>query len=203
MKKRSAKSAKPAGTPCSTCRKIVPSYDSVNVGSIEGGYRNLCFRCFNTEVAQADGLERFEHLDFEPVRVLDCQGCPHDFHFRTRLFGPGVAIDAFELRDGDPAGYQFQIIGDPEGDLLALLGRLVEKIRRALAVKHLEQGPLGLRVAGDVVRGRITWDDEQMGRVPLVVVDGRELTWDDFGQMLMTFEGWQFKLEIADKSDET
>ena len=31
---------------------------------------------------------------------------------------------------------------------------------------------------------------------------GREISWDDFGRMLMTFEGWQFKLEIGDPSDE-
>jgi hypothetical protein len=38
--------------------------------------------------------------------------------------------------------------------------------------------------------------------VPLIVVDGREITWDQFGRMLMTFEGWQFKLEIRDLSEE-
>jgi hypothetical protein len=38
--------------------------------------------------------------------------------------------------------------------------------------------------------------------VPLVVVDGREITWEEFGRMLMTFEGWQFKLEIRDISEE-
>lgn len=42
------------------------------------------------------------------------------------------------------------------------------------------------------------WD----GRVPLMVVDGREISWERFGQMLMSHEGWQFKLEISDPSDE-
>jgi hypothetical protein len=40
------------------------------------------------------------------------------------------------------------------------------------------------------------------GRVPLLVIDGREITWEEFGRMLMTFEGWQFKLEIRDMSEE-
>src|SRR5437667_3090434 len=40
----------------------------------------------------------------------------HEFHFRTHLFGDGVALNAFELRNGSPAGYQFQIIGEPQGD---------------------------------------------------------------------------------------
>jgi hypothetical protein len=48
----------------------------------------------------------------------------------------------------------------------------------------------------------IEWDDAHDGRVPLVVVDGREITWEEFGRMLMAFEGWQFKLEIRDMSEE-
>ncbi len=48
-----------------------------------------------------------------------------------------VVMDAFELRDGDPSGYQCAITSDPEDDLLGLLGRLVGKLRRMLSVKHL------------------------------------------------------------------
>ena len=52
------------------------------------------------------------------------------------------------------------------------------------------------------MRGRIEGDYSGAERAPVVVVDGREISWDDFGQMLMTFEGWQFKLEIRDISEE-
>jgi len=193
---------KTEGTRCSNCRRIVPNYDIINLGSIESGYRILCGQCFNAESANLGGLNKFEHLNFEPFRIVDREGQAHEFHFRTRLFLPGVALNAFELRDGEPAGYQFQIIGDPEEDLLALLGRLVEKIRRALSIRHLMQGSLGLQVADKVVRGRIEWDQNGDGRVPLLVIDGREISWDHFGHMLMTFEGWQFKLEILDNSEE-
>jgi hypothetical protein len=34
------------------------------------------------------------------------------------------------------------------------------------------------------------------------VIDGHEITWEQFGRMLMSFEGWQFKLEIHDRSKE-
>lgn len=190
-------------TRCDGCSQITPSYDIVNYGSIEQGYRHLCSRCFNTEVAKTAGLEGFEHAKFEPVGLNDCMGQLHEFHFRTHLFGTGVALDAFELRDGDPGGYYFQIIGNPEDDLLVLLGRLVEKMRRALSVRHLMDGEHGLQIADPgVVRGRIEWDDAHDGRLPLLVIDGREIDWDEFGRMLMSFEGSQFKLNIADKSEE-
>jgi hypothetical protein len=149
---------------------------------MEHGYRRLCNRCFNIEMAKAAGLPGFEYAKFEPVRLTDCSGEHHDFHFRTHLFPTGVAIDAFELRNGEPAGYLFQIIGEPEIDLLVLLGRLVEKMRRALSVKHLKDGDFGIQIAdGGVVRGRIEWDDAHDGQLPLLVIDGREIDWNQRG----------------------
>lgn len=202
MRRRRAKRAEPETTLCSTCHGEVPVYDSVNFGTAEKGYRQLCWRCFNTEVAAADGLEHFQHHNFQPIRLTDCEGHTHEFRFRTRLFGTGVSIDAFELRAGQPAGYQYQIIGDPNEDLFPLFGRLVEKIRRGLGIKHLKQEALGLHFNGQCVRGRILWDDRVDGRLPLVLIDGREISWEAFGRMWMTFEGWQFRLQILDPSDE-
>jgi len=61
----------------------------------------------------------------------------------------------------------------------------------------------GLQIADDgVVRARIEWDDTQDGRLRPLVIDGREIDWDQLGRMLMSDEGWQFKLTLADKSDE-
>jgi len=188
---------------CDGCGQPTASYEIVHYGSIERGYRQLCSQCFNTEVAKAAGLEGFEHARFEPVGLADCTGEVHEFHFRTHLFGPGVVLEAFELRDGRPAGYQFKIIGNPTDDLFVLLGRLIEKMRRALSIKHLSDGQLGLQIADHrVVRARIDCDVAQDGRVPLLIIDGREITWEEFGCMLMSFEGWQFKLQVADQSEE-
>lgn len=157
----------------------------------------------NTEVAKSDGLDKFEHLRFDPVELADCTGKAHLFHFRTRLFGPGIALDAFELRDGNPGGYQFQLISEPEDDLPALLGRLIDKIRRALSTVHIGDGEFGLQITDHrMVRDLIGWDEAQDGRVPLLLIDGREIRWDELGRMLMSYEGWQFKLEIRDKSEE-
>ena len=148
------------------------------------------------------GLEHFENIHFDELVMTDCAGQAHTFHFRTRLLGTMVALDAFELQRGEPAGYQFQILGEPEGDLLSLLGRLVERMRRTLSVKHLAESSHGLQIAGKTVRARIAYDATSDERMPLVVIDGREVSWEEFGQMLMTFEGWQFRMEIADRSEE-
>ena len=146
---------------CNSCNHLTRSYDVVNYGSIEQGYRQLCSQCFNAEMAQLHGLEGFENLEVDPVVFADCTGELHEFHFRTHLFGTGVALDAFEFQGGSSAGYQFQIIGDPDGDILVLLGKLIEKIRRALSIKHLTDSERGLQIADrQVVQGRIGWDDD-------------------------------------------
>ena len=187
---------------CEECGEITPSYDFVSYGSMDRGYRQLCGRCFNAEVAKLNGLEDFENFRLNPIGLTDCAGETHQFHFQTRLLESIVALNAFELREGNPAGYRFQIIGDPEDDLFGLLGRLIQKMRRMLSIKHLADDANGFHIADQTVRGLIEWDDSQDGRVPLIVVDGREISWEEFGRMLMTFEGWQFKLGIFDRSDE-
>ena len=188
---------------CDACRQPTPAHDVVNYGSMEGGYRQLCGRCFNEAAASRLGLQGFEHVDFEPVCMVDARGVKHEFQFRSWLCGTGLAIDAFELRDGSPAGYRFQVIGEPDDDPLELLGKLIGKMRRALALTHLEDTDLGPQVNdGLVLLGTVDSDPEEDHGVPMVVVDGSELSWDELGRMVATFEGWQFKLEFRDRSDE-
>jgi hypothetical protein len=92
--------------------------------------------------------------------------------------------------------------GEPDDDLLSLLGRLIERMRRRLAKRDLDETPLGLQIAGQSVRGRIEWDDATYGVLPLVVIDGQEVSWEQFGKMLMSYEGWQFRMEILDRGEE-
>jgi len=82
------------------------------------------------------------------------------------------------------------------------MARLVERMRRALALRHLADDGPHLSIADMVVRGRVSCDPESEDRIPVLVIDGREVSWAQFGQVLMAFEGWQFKLEIKDPSEE-
>ena len=190
-------------TRCVTCRATTPSYQLVSVGSIEHGYRDLCCFCHNAEVAKRYGLDQFDNRRFEPLQLSDARGQMHEFHFSPHLFMPGIALSAIEIRDGQPAGYSFQVIGDPRDDSLILLARLIEKMKRALALKHLETDKhSGLGIADMTVRARIESDADEAPRLPMLIIDGQEITWAQFGQMLMSFEGFQFKLQIRDLSAE-
>jgi len=182
------------------CGSRVPVYDGVLLTT--GGLQRFhCNRCYNRVLSDMCEMD-FDHPDFQPVTLTDANGETHEFHFTTRLLPIAISIEALEIRDGNPAGYEFQVMGPLETDVLSLFGQLFERIRKALSVKHLEMTGHGLHIAdGDVVRGRITWDDESEGRVPLLVIDGKSITWEQFGRMLMTYEGWNFKLEIFDRSE--
>jgi len=49
---------------------------------------------------------------------------------------------------------------------------------------------------GDVVRCVVTCDDRGQA---LVDIDGREFTMEEFGKMLLTFEGWGMRLTFVDE----
>lgn len=190
-------------TLCAACRQPAPDHTIVSYGSMETGYRELCSRCFNEAIASRLGLVGFEHVEFEPVRMIDARGVDHEFQFRTRLFGAGMAIDALEFREGEQRGYEFSVIGQADDDALALLGKLIAKMRRALAHNHLLDTDHGTYVSdGLILRGMISSDPDVGERSPLLVIDGREVSWDEFGRMVEAFEGWQFRMEFVDRSDE-
>ena len=46
------------------------------------------------------------------------------------------------------------------------------------------------------MRGRITSDPDGEDDLPVIVVDGQPLGWDELGRMLMTYEGLQIRLEL-------
>lgn len=187
---------------CDSCGTEVPTYEGVYL-SDERRNRFLCSRCYNESVSEAMGLN-FDHLSFHPITLADKEDENHTFHFQTRLFGDRVLIQALEIKDGEPKGYEFSVHGDAEDDLFGLFGKLVERMRRGLERRHIEPSYLTpYRITDeDIVRGRITWDDDAGGEVPCLVIDGKELSWHEFGRMLMSYEGFHFKLEIFEGSQE-
>jgi hypothetical protein len=60
----------------------------------------------------------------------------------------------------------------------------------------------GVQITDMMVCGRFERDLSQDAYMPSVVVDGQEISWEKFGRMISSYEGWQFKLEILERSDE-
>lgn len=192
--------------PCERCGKLAPGRELTHFTTVAGTLL-LCTQCFNADVAQRAGIRDFDNHPLDPISITAADGVIHEFHLQTRLLGAMVTLEAYEIKDGEPSGYQFQLIGEPGEDRFVQLGRLVERIRSTLATNYLEDGKYGLQIKDMEVKGTIEADlsdeaDVFGPRLPRLVIDGRDVSWDEFGEMLMTFEGFQFKLEIVDKSEE-
>ncbi len=191
---------------CEFCGEYVPRYNTIYVAP-EKEYLCSCLTCFNKRMAEYSGTD-FDHADFEPIILKDTEGVEHEFHFTIRHLGDRVGIDSFEIKDGHRGGYEFSLIGDIDKEIFDLFGKLFERMRRGLNRNHLEwDGTTNSWQISkdDVVRAKISSDlesDEDYGHPPLIVIDGKEIRWDEFGRMLMTYEGFHFKLEIFDRSEE-
>ncbi|SAL87912.1 hypothetical protein AWB68_08586 [Caballeronia choica] len=187
---------------CDRCSATGPAHDFISAGS-NGTWRVLCSRCFNSEMARFADVHNFQHPSFTPLHLRDADGNDHKFHFRSLLLGDQLSLEAFELAGHDEfAGYRFQVLGEAGSEPFALLGRLIRKMKRAVVTKHLRTDSGSLQVAETTLRGRIEGNGNENGNRPCVVIDGRRVEWNDFGAMLLAFEGWQFRLEMFDPSDE-
>jgi hypothetical protein len=168
--------------------------------SLDDAQRPLCHRCKCLEPglslpASPTTLSRRPTL--APMCLTDIQGRIRTFHFVVSHFDIAKVLYAHEPDQIWPSGYQFQIIGTSADDEFTLLARLLPSMRRMLSQQHIEDEGNGYQFTDDVVRGRIEWDPIAASNAPMMVVDGVALPWEQFGRMLMAFEGAQFRLQMG------
>jgi hypothetical protein len=201
MSEKSKRDADVRTERCDECGRTSPAYGFTSLIS-EGGKpaRNLCPECYNHDYTKRAGLPRLETVDFDPIVRYDCVGQQHVFYFVVRM-STGLGIQAFELVDGLPGGYQFSVLEPPGTPVGEAHARLVRKIEAGIAVRYLESSDFPdapsqnrLYLKGRAVNGRI--DENEDG--PTVFVDGRELTWEELGRCLSVCTGFNFRLECFD-----
>ena len=179
---------------CGRCGRRLKSYESIAVANV--GLR--CYRCFNEETAARMG-GAFDNTPLQPVIVADAGGAEHSFEFQSRLVATGHALHARERVPEGQEGYEFSVLGEFDANVWNLFRVLYDRIQHGLAVRHVETGTLGWRIT-DARRlvGRITWDADRAGEVPLLVIDGRTFSWNQVGRMLMAFEGFTLRAFVSD-----
>ena len=173
---------------------MLESFDTVGVA----GKGIRCYACFNREMAERLGVA-FDNAPLQPIAVTDADGIGHTFEIRSMLVATGHSMEAVEVSGDGQHGYRFQVLGDYEADALNLFQHLYAKIRRELALRHLERTEWGWQIgAAQRLVGRIAWDPDTGGAVPLLVIDGKPFTWDQVGRMLVGFEGFSLDVRIMD-----
>ena len=122
----------------------------------------------------------------------DCAGQTRPFvisYFHASL-GFGVQAEE-EGKNGQ--GFFFREF-DATSPYLAL-GRLRGRIQKALATRHIEERDRGnFQATHRTLRGRISYSDDEVA----FVIDGKLLTLRQFGKMVETYEGFEFRLDIAE-----
>jgi hypothetical protein len=132
-----------------------------------------------------------------PVVMTDPDGLRHRMRYRVWRAPTGVAV---ELREEDvDEGFEFGVFGDHDADVVGLVDAVTEHARSEIGRRYLAAGlgGAGWQLSGDEVAGRLSFEPE--GGPHRVVVDGRELSWDELGYALGSFEGWRFKLVFEDR----
>ena len=104
---------------------------------------------------------------------------------------------------GAGEGYRFAVLGDHDAEVGPLVSQVRAIAEREVARQYLEpaEGRAGWSVAdGDEVVGRLVSRADGPSWTPYdVVIDGRTLTWEEFGEALSSYEGWIFRLVIEDR----
>lgn len=163
----------------------------------------LCDRCFDDRIAAGTGLPRLPDAP-PPVAITDADG-----RFRTMVYrlsrGPaGISARLVEQDPPPDGGYEFEEFGDHDADPKMLLDLVTVRASAEMARRCLTRTDSGRwEICHD--EGRLA--DEVVGRIETVgplspltlVVDGHAVSWDELGQALSPYEGWQFALRITDR----
>jgi len=130
--------------------------------------------------ADVEGFPRVETCQ-------DCCGNTRRFEVRLQTTDGGYFLRAMEVRDG-PGGYEFAA-HHPNSPWVAL-GLLRQRIAEGLSTRYLVAEGEGRRLGHGRAVGHIGYG--------AVVIDGEPVPFDEFMEMLQSYEGWRFDIRITD-----
>lgn len=190
---------------CQWCGKNSNGYGMVVLHIKEDQPSQLiCNDCYNGYMADMLEIEDYEGYEEELI-FKDCDGIDHCFQIMKKIFPTGTLWEAVELLDKDKVGYLFQIHQEIEDDSREVLKRLYSKIQKGLSKKFIvKESSLGHgynTLINNNAEGRIEWDDNYDGHIPKFIIDGKEYSLEELGKMIMTYEGWNFKLEVIEPTE--
>jgi hypothetical protein len=163
---------------------------------------SLCDACYDARVSLLTGRPPGGPAP-APLMLLGPDGRTHELRFRVMRGPAGIEARLEETGVALGDGYEFAVLGDHDAEVSPLVAQVEAIARREVGRLHLEpaQHPPGWSLSeADEARGRLVWNDASDTGVPYdVVIDGRKLSWQEFGQALGPYEGWNFRLVIEDR----
>ncbi|UOR11333.1 DUF7713 domain-containing protein [Halobacillus amylolyticus] len=181
---------------CNHCNK-----NAVNViTKIDGEEAGLCWSCYNQIISEELGVELTNEM--KEVALRDHAGVLRRFSITQRLDPLGIFMEAVEMNE---CGYAFAVHGELDDDQQSLLQKLLDKVKAGLAESYVEKdafpnGQTYHSITNDHFLGRIDHGGEHDG--PVVVIDGKPYTWEEVGEMMKSYEGFQLQVKIFDMTDD-
>lgn len=176
---------------CDECGSLPASLALTGVGT-------LCDRCADRHVAELTGFPLLPDPP-APVVLSGVDGRAHRLVFRL-LRGPvGISVELAETGVRREGGYEFSVLGAHDADVAALTAGVLQIAEDEIGRQYLRPAHhrAGWTVTeADQVAGRLVFNPD--GGPYGVVVDGRELSWEELGEALESYEGWRFRLVIED-----
>jgi hypothetical protein len=142
-----------------------------------------------------------------PLHLIGPDGRGHTLSFRVYRGLVGVQVELEERLGDTEVGYRFEALGNHDADVDELLAHVDGMAKREVRRCYLEPSRhrSGWTVGEEImeVAGRFYSDDAYgTGEPHGVVIDGRALSWEEFGRALDSFVGWRFRLIIDDRMDD-
>lgn len=166
-----------------------------------GGQERLCVSCYNEIMAEEVGV-MLETIPAE-IALYDFNGTSRNFMLQQHLYPNGIFMQAAEDLE---YGYRFAVHGELECDQTELLETLIEKVKSGVSKRFIKDGqfPNGQpyhSIVDDELVGRID-HDENSPSVSMIVIDGKPCTWEQLGEMVKSFEGFQIQIKFFDETDD-
>ena len=149
---------------CEKCKKNVKTYNSV-ISSDEGTSQRQCMDCFNAKIEDMIGVKT-QDLIVKQIIMTDEEKNSYTFDIIKFLTPTGIALEAKEITS-ENEGYEFSVLGSIDCDIGVLFKKLYEKVEQGIKTKYIDENG----IKADVVLGRIEWDDNSAGKLPLIVID--------------------------------
>jgi hypothetical protein len=167
------------------------------------GDATLCDRCADRRVAEFTGWPELGAPP-PPIHLLGPDGVEHELRYRLWRAPTGICAELEEAGVAPGEGFHYAVLGDHDADVAELLALVRSTAEHEVGRQYLERSDLDgtWQVADTDVAGRFVWNDEGHGDPHRVVVDGRTLSWEQFGRAFAPFEGCQFRVEIGDRFDD-
>ncbi len=177
-------------------RMTIMTYD-------KGVQETICTDCFNEEMSERYGVEDFK--DFvRNYTAVDCNGVSHEFEINKRIMGTGVFWEAIEVNNGKDSGYEFNVHAEMDDEQHEAVQRLYDKIYKGLSNNYIYAktyyGQKVYSIVKDEIVGRIEWHSE--GDETVLIIDGKQYSLEEFGEILRCREGFNFKMQIFDPTDD-